>query len=537
VVSGAGFLMAWIGESRPDGRVVPVAQAGEVRGYLDEIEIRTDASTPAGLGPAGTALRERRTVVAHDIGSEPSMAPWRLAALARGYHAAAAVPLVSGDRLFGVLIVYAGDPRLLQGESVPLIEKLARNLAYSLDVVDLGARHRETTLALSVSEEQLRQAQKMEAIGRLAGGIAHDFNNLLMVIAGYADVALAPKTDEPRRRRSIEEILTAADRATELTRQLVAFSRKQVLQPKVLDLNVLVGRVESLLRRLMPENIRITVEAEPGLRSVRADPSQMEQVVLNLAVNARDAMPDGGTIVIDTGNATLPTVMSVAAAELPPGDYVVVSVKDSGEGMSPEVMEHLFEPFFTTKETGKGSGLGLSMVYGIVRQSGGGIVVESAVGEGSTFRVYLPAFAAPAVEQAESQPAPGSNRGSESVLVVEDNEAVRSFVLESLRDAGYRVTDAASPGPALERLKAAGSSFDLLLTDLVLPETDGYELASLATAARPGLRVVYMTGYSDNPKIREEAFVTGIDLLEKPFSAATLTAKVREVLDRRPAAH
>jgi len=532
VVQSAGFLMAWIGELGPDGRVTPVASAGEVRGYLDEIEITTDPLKPTGQGPAGTSVREQRTVVIHDVASAHTMAPWRLAALERGFRAVAAVPLVSRDRLFGVLLVYAGEPRLLRGDAVPLIEKLAANLSYSLDVLNLEARHRETTLALSASEEQLRQAQKMEAIGRLAGGIAHDFNNILMVITGYADVALSPKLDDERRRRSIAEILTAAERATDLTRQLVAFSRKQVMQPKVLDLNALVLRSESLLKRLMPDDVRIVVEAAPGLRRVRADPSKLEQVLLNLIVNARDAMPNGGRIFVETDNVTLNEPLAVAAAELPPGEYVALSVSDSGEGMPAEVLEHLFEPFFTTKETGKGAGLGLSLVYGIVRQSGGGVAVESVVALGSTFRVLLPAL-----QQSEAEPEPvppvaAPNRGHELVMVVEDNEAVRQFVTEALQDSGYRVTSCDGPGAALTRLTFDLLGFDLLLTDLVMPEMDGYELARQACAARPSLRVLYMTGYSDNPKLQQDALSTGIDLLEKPFTAATLTGKVREVLDR-----
>ena len=531
IVERAGFRMAWIGQARPDGRVLPVAQAGEVAGYLDAIDIRFDLS-PAGLGPAGSAMRERRTVVVHDIAAAPEMAPWRAGALLRGYRAVAGVPLLAGERVLGVLVVYAKDPRLLMGEAVPLVEKLAGSLAYSLNVVELEERHLETTRALSASEDQLRQAHKMEAVGRLAGGIAHDFNNLLMVISGYADVALSAKTDEERRRRSIQEILMASERAADLTRQLVAFSRKQVMQPKVLDLNGVVGRAESMLRRLMPDDISIVVNAEPNLRRVRADPSQLEQVLLNLIVNARDAMPKGGCIVVETANLALERPFAVAAAELPAGEYVVMSVSDSGEGMPSDVLDHLFEPFFTTKETGKGAGLGLSMVYGIVRQSGGGVAVESAAGHGSTFRIYFPALPPSVTESEAPQPVPPSNRGSERVMVVEDNDAVRTFIADALRDAGYQVTASETPGPALAALASWGAPFDLLLTDLVLPEMDGYELARRASAARRSLRVLYMTGYSDNPKLRQDALSTGVDLLEKPFSAATLAAKVREILDR-----
>jgi CheY-like chemotaxis protein len=259
----------------------------------------------------------------------------------------------------------------------------------------------------------------------------------------------------------------------------------------------------------------------------------MEQVLLNLAVNARDAMPDGGRIVIETKNVTLCPGDPLPAAELAPGHYVVVSVTDTGDGMPGEVLEHLFEPFFTTKEMGKGTGLGLSMVYGIVRQSGGAIGVESAVAEGSTFRIYMPATEALATESLKPAVELAAGTGNESILVVEDNDAVRGFVAQILRDSGYRVTDAATPLSALAMLAAGGPTFDLLLTDIVLPEMDGYELARQAAAARPALRLLYMSGYADNPKLREDALRKGIDLLEKPFGAATLMSKVREVLDRR----
>ena len=529
IVQHAGFRMSWVGEVEPPGRVVAVASAGAVEGYLDGIEIRYDDSPP-GQGPTGTAIRERQTVAVDDISDNPRMARWRQRALQRGYRSTVAVPLISGGRVLGALMVYSLEPGMFRGETLALLERLANDLAFALDVVERQARHRETEQVLGVREEQLRQAQKMEAVGRLAGGVAHDFNNLLMAISGYAELALSATTEESRRER-IEEIAIAAERAAALTRQLLAFSRKQVLQPKVFNLNIVVSEIEKMLRRLIGDNIELVTRLAADLDNVRADPGQLEQVLVNLAVNARDAMPDGGRVVIGTRNVNGRSGDCVAGGELEAGAYVELSVTDSGEGMSPEILDHLFEPFFTTKESGKGTGLGLSMVYGIVKQSGGAITVESVAGEGTTFRVYLPVSAGEQPKEAEPAPVLPS-AGGESLLVVEDNGAVRNFVTEALRSAGYQVFDAENAESALDLLSISADAVDLLLTDIVLPKMDGYELARLAVAARPSLKVLYMSGYADNPKLRDAALHHGIDLIEKPFTSAAIAARVRAVLDR-----
>jgi signal transduction histidine kinase/ActR/RegA family two-component response regulator len=533
IVEHAGFTMAWVGEIEPPFRVKPVAWAGAVEGYLDGIDVRYDDS-PEGCGPTGTSIRERGVSAVEDVASAPAMVPWREKALARGYRSVAAVPLIQADRVLGALTVYSSEPGILRGEVLSLIQKLASDLAFALDVIERGERHLETERALSASEEQLRQAQKMEAIGRLAGGVAHDFNNLLMAISGYAELALSARTEETRRER-IEEIATAAERAAALTRQLLAFSRKQVLQPRVFNLNAIVADIEKMLRRLIGENIELVTRLAPALHNVRADQGQMEQVLVNLAVNARDAMLHGGRMVIETANVDLHQGDAAPAGTPGPGPYVMLTVEDTGEGMAPDTLDRLFEPFFTTKASGKGTGLGLSTVYGIVAQSGGTITVESAVGAGSTFRVYLPAATMDeeAMEKAAQPSVPRA--GGESLLVVEDNPAVRNFVIEALRGAGYEVTDADSAERALQLLAARNAAFDLLLTDVILPKMDGHDLARQAKAQRPTLRVLYMSGYVDNPRLREAALHEGIDLIEKPFTSAAIAARVRAVLDRTEA--
>jgi signal transduction histidine kinase/CheY-like chemotaxis protein len=532
IVQHGGFRMAWLGEVQTPRSVRPVASAGAVEDYLRGLDIRLD-DLAMGRGPTGRAIMERRTVVADDIAADARLAPWRERALKGGYRSSVAIPLFVGERVLGSLNVYSSTSGVFRGEALALLERLANDLAFVIDVMERQARHRETEQVLVVREEQLRQAQKMEAIGRLAGGVAHDFNNLLMAISGYAELALSAKTEESRRER-IEEIATAADRAAALTRQLLAFSRKQVLQPRVLNLNVIVAEIEKMLRRLIGENIELVTRLAPLLDHVCADPGQLEQVIVNLVVNARDAMPDGGRLEIETENVEARPGHQVANGELEPGHYVVLVVKDTGQGMAQEVLDHLFEPFFTTKDSGKGTGLGLSMVYGIVKQSGGAVTVASEPNSGSSFSIYLPVAGVGEVPDELTAIPAAARQGGGRLLVVEDNPAVRHFVTEALTTAGYEVVDAESAERALGLLAADKEPLDLLLTDVVLPKMDGYDLARLAVAAHPSLRVIYMSGYVDSPRLRELALTEGIDLIEKPFTSAAISARVAAALERVP---
>jgi PAS domain S-box-containing protein len=382
-------------------------------------------------------------------------------------------------------------------------------------------------------EEQLRQAQKMEAVGRLAGGVAHDFNNLLTAISGYSDLLLHRLPDYSTLRRDVEEIRKAGDRAAALTRQLLAFSRRQVLQPKVLDLNTVVTNMGQMLRRLIGEDIELSTDLSPSLSRVKADPGQIEQVIVNLAVNARDAMPDGGRITIATADAELSPAYAVVHTDVRPGPHVLLSVADTGQGMSDETQAHLFEPFFTTKERGKGTGLGLATVYGIVQQSGGHIRVNSAADRGSTFLIYLPRVEAPedGVQRADRPLLPHPSPGTETVLLAEDEEMVRRLAREILSGNGYKVLEAGNGREALLLSEAHRGEIHLLLTDVVMPKMSGRELTERIRPLRPDLRILFMSGYTDDAILRHGVLEDGIPFLQKPFTAEELARKVREVLD------
>ena len=382
-----------------------------------------------------------------------------------------------------------------------------------------------------VLERQLRTAQKMEAIGRLSGGIAHDFNNHLGVIIGYSRVLKRQLGGNSALCEHAMEIEKAGERAASLTKQLLAFSRQQVLTPAVLSLNTLASDMERMLPRLLGEDIEVSLELDPELGSVKADQGQIEQVIMNLAVNARDAMPDGGKLKVQTANAVLDQMYTRNHPGSKAGDYVMLAVTDTGTGMDAGTLAHMFEPFFTTKERGKGTGLGLATVYGIVKQSNGYIWVESSLGKGSSFQIYLPRH--------EGQPAAAEQkvdlaenlRGTESILLAEDSESLRKLAQSNLESAGFRVLSAQSGEEALEIATRHGSTFDLLLTDVVMPGMNGRVLAEKLSPRQPGMKVLYMSGYTDSFIAGHGVLEPGTNLLHKPFTEEVLIRKVREVLD------
>jgi len=417
---------------------------------------------------------------------------------------------------------------------VPAIERELRDAANR-------AGRRSAEDALRLSEEQLQQAQKLEAIGRLAGGVAHDFNNLLTVITGYSDRALRQLAADHPVRVPVEEIQKSAERATALTRQLLAFSRKQTLQPVVLDLNAVVANVEEMLRRLIGENIELHSTLSPKPCAVKADPGQIEQVIMNLAVNARDAMPMGGKLILETDVLTLESARNSGPHQFLPGDYVRLTVTDTGTGMTDEVKAHLFEPFFTTKEVGKGTGLGLATSYGIIKQSGGHILVYSEPGHGTCFKIYLPAaetiaLPAPAQPAGASTTATSAPPCTETILLVEDEAALRELALCVLSECGYNVLAASNGKEGLEIAKNRnGHPIDLVLTDVIMPQMGGKEMIDQMRPLLPKAKVLFVSGYTDDALAHHGVLEPGISFLEKPFSPTRLIFKVREVLDAHPA--
>jgi two-component system cell cycle sensor histidine kinase/response regulator CckA len=397
---------------------------------------------------------------------------------------------------------------------------------------DLTER-KQAEKALRDSEEQLRQAQKLEAVGQLAGGVAHDFNNLLTVISGYSDILMNKIPEGDPNRSKIEEIKLAAQRASSLTRQLLAFSRKQVLQPRLFNLNTLVADMGNMLRRLIGEDVELASALTDEAAQINADPGQIEQVLMNLVVNARDAMPKGGKITVETTIVEFDREYADMHVAVQPGQYVMLAVSDNGSGIDAETRKHIFEPFYTTKEQGKGTGLGLSTVYGIVKQSGGNIWVYSEPGQGTVFKIYLPRVDH---ERRTSRPdsdadSPEVRGGTETILLVEDEAQIRQMAFEFLSEHGYNLLVASNGVEALKILKQEPAAVALILTDVVMPQMNGRELAEQVAAARPETKVLYMSGYTNDAIVRHGVLDSGTRFIQKPFSPDALARKVREVLD------
>jgi PAS domain S-box-containing protein len=396
-------------------------------------------------------------------------------------------------------------------------------------------------VALDITErdrltDQLRQSQKMQAVGELAGGVAHDFNNLLMVVKGHAQLLLDRLPDASPLRLSVEQVEKAADRAASLTRQLLAFSRKQVLQPRVLDMNEAVGGMIRMFSRVIGENIEMVFLPGGNLGRVKADPGQIEQVLLNLVVNSRDAMPNGGRLTIETSNVELDRGYAATHTSVEPGLYVMLTVTDTGCGMDAETQARVFEPFFTTKGPGKGTGLGLATVYGVVKQSGGYIYVYSEVGKGTTFKIYLPQVTAELDKLSPETDNRRSARGTETILFVEDEHSVRELVRDYLVGAGYCMLEASDGIQALKVAASHPGPIHLLITDVVMPHLSGPELATKLSSERPGLKVLFISGYTDDTVFRHGVLEGGVAFLQKPFNLKALSQKIREVLTGKPLA-
>jgi PAS domain S-box-containing protein len=415
---------------------------------------------------------------------------------------------------------------------VRILEVSATNLLRHPAVNGIVVNARDVTERRKL-EEQLMQAQRIEAIGTLSGGVAHDFNNILTVILGHTEVLQQALQSSPAEYDHLKSIDEASRRASNLTRQLLAFSRKQILQPKVFNLNSLIVDLDKMLRRLIREDIEFRTVTDPQLGAIRADPGQIEQAVMNLVLNARDAIKSGGKITIETANVTLDEDYARGHAGARPGPHVMLAVSDTGEGISPEILTHIFEPFFTTKEQGRGTGLGLSTVYGIVKQSGGNVWVYSQPGWGTTFKIYLPRMEGPVPSPVES-PQPPVTSGAETVLLVEDEPALRDLIKIALTRSGFTVLAAPSPADALTLSRGHTGALHLLLTDVIMPGMDGPALAKQVKKERPDIKVLFMSGYATNFIMHDGVVDPGTNFLEKPFHPRTLLSKVREVLDGGP---
>ena len=492
----------------------------------EELDVENIPVVKLNGGPASRVIASQSVLITHDFRKiilERGLLTIGPPAEKRLPDSALTAPMTIKGRTIGIIEIQSYESNAYMSEHSIAIRMAANLAAIAIENVRLfDAEHEK--------EEQLRQSQKMEAVGKLAGGVAHDFNNLLTVITGYSELTLRRLNETDPLRRNIEEIKVAGDRAASLTRQLLAFSRKQVLQPEVMDFNAVLVEMFKMLQRLIGEDIDLLPVLDPSLGQIKADPGQIHQVLMNLAVNARDAMPQGGKLTIKTANIDIDEEYASHHVSVRPGRYVMLSVSDSGSGMDEATQARIFEPFFTTKEVGKGTGLGLSTVYGIIKQSGGNIWVYSEVGKGTTFKIYLPR-ADQEFETIEDSVSDDLPVGTETILLVEDEEMVRHMTREILQLSGYRVIEAMHGVDALQVCKLHDGPIQLMLTDVVMPQMGGRVLAEQAAQLRPEMRVLYMSGYTDDAIVHHGVLDKNMAFIEKPFPPDALARKVREVLD------
>lgn len=529
VTETGGYQLAWVGFAEQDTNrsVRPVAWAGTQATYIKQLRV-TWADNEHGRGPAGTAIRTGQPSFFTHLAERADFVPWQKEALSHGFDACIGLPLKADNKTFGVICVYSSRPDAFNATETALLKELADDLAFGITTLRNRAERKQL-------EEQLRQSQRMDAIGQLAGGVAHDFNNMLTVIQGNASLISNPQLNEAERSEGAQQIARAAERAASLTRQLLLFSRKQVMQAVPLNLNEVVANMTKMLQRILGEDISLNASFASNLPAILADPGMIEQILLNLAVNSRDAMPEGGRLNITTSAETLDKARAEKNPGASPGTYACLKVADTGCGIAPENLQRIFEPFFTTKKIGKGTGLGLATVYGIVQQHHGWLAVNSQIGEGTTFCIYLPATKdslpkSPAASAVSRLPG-----GNETILLVEDEPPVRLLANNLLQRCGYTVLVAESGVAALPIWKKHREKIQLLLTDMVMPEgISGRELAETLRADRPDLKIIYTSGYSADIIGREPQLIDGSNFVQKPYHPLKLAQTIRNCLDQKP---
>ncbi len=525
LASECGYAVSWVAIPQEDGSVVFPSASGGALKYL----ANTQVDWRTGEQPAAVVLRTGEVCLIPDVLTFPGLAHYKDRLIERGIGSGICLPLKDDGKTIGALNVSHPLPNAFSETDIRMLQEIAGDLAFGMSSLRAKLLVEETARAHALLEDQLRQSQKMEAVGQLAGGIAHDFNNLLMVIMAHGELLLLSGLPPEGTRRALASI-QAARKAADLTRQLLAFSRKQVLQPSVLNINQAIENISSILQRVLGEDIDFKTFFATDLSNVQVDRSQLEQILMNLAVNARDAMPNGGSLTIETSNVELGSEHSLRHPVHPPGLYVMMAVTDTGTGMSPEIQERIFEPFFTTKPEGKGTGLGLSTVYGIVKQSGGFVWLYSEVGKGTSFKVYFPRSLSAAGSQAEPlKPARPISKAA-TILVVEDDEGLRQVIGDFLSGHSYKVLMADSVESATQVALENRDQIDLLFTDVVLKGGNGRVLVRNLAEQGCHFRVLYMSGYTPSSIIHHGVLDEGTHFLQKPFARSTLLDKVEEVL-------
>jgi two-component system cell cycle sensor histidine kinase/response regulator CckA len=533
IVEVGGYRMAWVGFAEDDQEktVTPVAAAGDAKDFLADLKLSW-APGRKNRGITVTAIQTAQTGIVKDIEADRDCGPWRSTAIARGFVSAIALPLTADNKTLGALTIFADKPDAFDPEEVSLLSKLADNLSFGISTLRVRRERERAEREKENIQSQLFQSQKMEALGRLAGGIAHDFNNLLTEIIGYSELLLTSVSKDDPRRTDIDTIKAAGERASILTHQLLAFSRNQVIQPKLLCINEVVSSMQHMLRRMIGEDIETVTYLDPGAECIKADRGQIEQLILNLVVNARHAMPRGGKLVLGTEYVTLTGYDCKLMPEARAGEFVCITVSDSGIGMDDSTMQHIFNPFFSTKGPAKGSGLGLSVVYGIIKQHAGWISVSSRIGEGTTFKVYLPAHSKNESEEGLNNAVPLQKLqgNGERILLVEDEEGIRRFACDTLQRHGYDVFTAANAKEALDTFHREHGQINLVFSDAVLPDLGGPELTEQFRSENPNLKILITSGHTFDKLQLEESVDKQVPFLQKPYNVPVLLQAVKQAL-------